>query len=77
MELRLDIDPAFMKEVQSKVGKSKATDVMREALAFYNWAATEAASGRVVTSSDSHGGQVKQAVLPGLERAYIGASAKE
>jgi hypothetical protein len=76
MELRLDIDREFMKEVQSKVGKTKATDVMREALAFYNWAATEAANGRVVASSDSNGGQVKQAVLPGLERAYSSSSAK-
>lgn len=69
MELRLNIDPAFMKEVQSKVGKSKATDVMREALALYNWAATEAANGRVIASADSKGGDVKQVVLPGLERA--------
>lgn len=68
MEIRLDIDPDFMKEVLRKVGKAKATDVMREALAFYDWAATEAQNGRVIASSDKEGGAVRQVVLPGLER---------
>ena len=69
MELRLDIDPEFLREIQNIVGKAKATDVMREALALYNWAATETANGRVIASADREGGRVRQVVLPGLENA--------
>ena len=48
MEVRLNIDDAFVKTLQDKVGRSiKATDLTRDALTLFNWAVGEVAAGRV------------------------------
>ena len=67
MEVRLDVDDAFLKKVQEKVGSSmKATDITRDALAMFNWAVEEIAAGRVILSAKADGGELHRLVTPTL-----------
>lgn len=76
MEVRLNIDDAFLKNLQEKVGGSaKATDITRDALTMFNWAIGEAAAGRVVLSTSATGEDVHRLVMPSL--AQVEAKAKE
>lgn len=67
MEVRLNIDDAFVKNLQDKVGSSvKATDLTRDALTMFNWAVGEVAAGRVVLSTSATGQEVHRLVMPTL-----------
>lgn len=67
MEVRLNIDDAFLKNLQEKVGSSaKATDITRDALTMFNWAVAEVAAGRVVLSTSATGEDVHRLVMPTL-----------
>lgn len=67
MEVRLNIDDTFLRELQEKIGASaKAVDITREALTMFNWAIEEVASGRVVLSTSATGEDVHRLVMPTL-----------
>lgn len=74
MEVRLNIDDAFLKNLQEKVGGSaKATDITRDALTMFNWAIGEVAAGRVVLSTSATGEDVHRLVMPSLAQVEIKA----
>lgn len=67
MEVRLNIDDTFLKNLQEKVGRpTKATDITRDALTIFNWAVEEVAAGRVVLSTSASGEDVHRLVMPTL-----------
>ncbi|MES2040081.1 MAG: hypothetical protein V4495_19875 [Pseudomonadota bacterium] len=67
MEVRLNIDDTFLKNIQEKVGGSvKGTDITRDALTIFNWAVEEVAAGRVVLSTNASGEDVHRLVMPSL-----------
>lgn len=70
MEIRLNIDDAFLKNMQEKIGGGmKATDITRDALTIFNWAVEEAAKGRAVLSVDQATGEnVHRLVMPTLSQ---------
>jgi hypothetical protein len=67
MRVRLDIDDAFLREMQCKLG-SQATlaDLVSEGLTMLRWAVNETAAGRVVLSTNSAGTELKRLVLPAI-----------
>jgi hypothetical protein len=67
MRVRLDIDDAFLKEMQCKLGsQTSLTDLVSEGLTMLRWAVNETAAGRVVISTSSAGTELKRLVLPAL-----------
>lgn len=68
MEVRINVDDEFMKQLQEKIGPtaSKATDITRDALGIFNWAVGEVAAGRVVLSTNKDGEEVHRLVTPTL-----------
>ena len=70
MEVRLNIDDAFLKNMQEKMGGTpKATDITRDALTIFNWAVEEAAKGRTVLSVNKATGEdVHRLIMPSLSQ---------
>jgi hypothetical protein len=69
-ELRLQIDDSFLQDLRIKLRRNaKASEIVRDALTVYNWAAEERANGRFVVSMDADGGDMARLVLPALEQA--------
>ena len=70
MEVRMNIDDAFLKNMQEKMGGSvKATDITRDALTIFNWAVEEAAKGRTVLSANKETGEdVHRLIMPSLSQ---------
>ena len=66
-ELRVQVDDAFMKNLQEKLGTNKTTDIARDALTLLNWAVEEKAAGRDIASS-SGGDLHARLAMPSLER---------
>ncbi len=74
MEVRFNIDEAFLRNLQEKVGGSaKATDITKDALTIFNWAVGEAAAGRVVLSTNAAGEDVHRLVMPTLTQVEVRA----
>ena len=69
MEVRLTLDDDVIKKMMDKTGVSKATDLTKDAMTMLHWAIEEAASGRVVLSTDSDGQNVQRLVMPTLSKA--------
>ena len=69
MEVRLTLDDDVIKKMMEKTGVSKATDLTKDAMTMLHWAIEEAASGRVVLSTDSDGQNVQRLVMPTLSKA--------
>jgi hypothetical protein len=69
MEIRINVDDAFLRNLQDKIGNSpQATDIVRDALTILNWAIGEVADGRVLLSSSACGDDVHRLVMPTLCR---------
>ena len=70
MEVRLNIDDEFLKNIQEKMGTTaKATDITRDALTIFNWAVEEAAKGRAVLSVDKESGEdIHRLIMPSLSQ---------
>jgi len=70
MEVRLNIDDDFLKNIQEKMGGSaKASDITRDALTIFNWAVEEAAKGRAVLSVDKESGEdIHRLIMPSLSQ---------
>ena len=71
MEIRFEIDDAFVKDLQSKLdskqlGRASEIRIMRDALALFKWAVDETNNGRIVMSSTPNGTDIKRVVMPAL-----------
>lgn len=69
-ELRLQIDDRFLRDLRINLrSNAKATEIVRDALTLYNWAAEERANGRLILSSKPDGSDFARLVMPALEQA--------
>jgi len=69
-ELRLQIEDDFLKDLRGKLGSNtKASEIVRDALTVYNWAAEERVAGRLIMSIEPDGTDPARLVLAPLERA--------
>jgi hypothetical protein len=72
MELRMEMDNAFIEDLQGKLGagdrRLRATDVAREAFTILNWAVHERERGRVILSADPDGQRVERLAMLRLDR---------
>lgn len=68
MEIRLNIDDDFIKNLKDKLNESKISTITTDALTILNWAADEAKNGRVILSTDKEGENVKQLAMPSLDK---------
>jgi hypothetical protein len=67
VEVRLNIDDAFIKGLEEKVGRPlNANDLIRDALTMFNWAIQDVASGRVIVSTNAAGEDVHRLTMPTL-----------
>ncbi|OIQ82440.1 hypothetical protein GALL_357730 [mine drainage metagenome] len=78
MHIRLNIDDAFMRDLQDKVGgTTPVADLARDAFAVLRWTVDEVARGRVVLSADCRGCELHRLVMPTLDRVEARARASE
>ena len=71
-EVRLQIPDSVIAEIQKKLGTDiKATDIAKDAVALYNWAATERAQGNYILSSDPQGDKMTRLAMPSIEQAAV------
>jgi len=69
MEVRLNIDDSFLKDLQEKIGGSpNASELTRDALTMFNWAVQEVAAGRVLLSTSATGEDLHRLVMPTLNQ---------
>lgn len=68
MEIRINIDDDFMKNLSKNLGDLKTSKITTEALTILNWAVEEAKNGRVILSTDKKGEDVKQLAMPVLDK---------
>jgi hypothetical protein len=67
MEIRVEVDDEFAKNLQDKLGTKKATDIARAALTLLNWAVDEVSQGRVILSRDRDGNDLHRLAMPILD----------
>jgi capsule polysaccharide export protein KpsC/LpsZ len=68
--LRIAIDDEFLQTLRINLGSNmKPTEMIRDALAVYNWAAAERRKGRLIVSSDESGTDLAQLKYPPLDNA--------
>ncbi len=68
LEVRFTIDQDFMKELSSRVGETRATEITRSALTLLDWASQETSQGRVILSAKPDGTEVHRLALPTLTK---------
>ncbi len=68
-EIRINVDDAFLNELKGKLGVSKSSEVVQQALAMLNWGADNAIAGRDIMSADASRSDLEKVVLPGLAKA--------
>jgi hypothetical protein len=68
MEIRLNVDDDYIKDLQTKLGE-KGPDLTRSALTLLNWAVGEVTKNRVILSTNEEGKDVHKLVMPSLETA--------
>ena len=66
-EVRFQVDDAFLRNLQEKLGTSKSTDVARDALTLLDWAVQEKLAGRDIASTDDGSVHAKLA-MPSLQK---------
>ena len=73
IELRMRVREALLDEMRGLTGDPdlKATDLVREALTLFRWAANERAEGRTILSGNAEGEVKYRLVLPSLERVPL------
>jgi hypothetical protein len=85
MEIRVEVDDEFAKNLQSMLGTKKSTEIARAALTLLNWAVDEVSRGRVILSGDRDGNDLHKLAMPILDsvkiyrpmvRGYVTSSAK-
>ena len=76
MQIRLNLDEAFLRALQRKVGDApRVADLVKDAFTILNWAIDEAARGRVVLSASRRGDELHRLVMPTLARIEARARA--
>lgn len=73
-EVRFLLETKYLDTLKERIGKEKATDVMRTALAILDWATEEAEKGRMIFSATEQGEEVHRLVMPELLYAKAFAS---
>jgi hypothetical protein len=68
-EIRLTVDEQFIDGLKKDTGIDKASQLTSDALTLLKWAVGEVKKGRVLISTDEHGGDAKRIVMPALEMA--------
>lgn len=69
-EIRLNIPDNVIADIQQKLGSNiKATDIAKDAVTLFNWAAAERAKGNLILSSDEQGDKMTRLAMPSLEQA--------
>jgi hypothetical protein len=71
-EVRFQVDDAFLRNLQEKLGTSKSTDIARDALTLLNWAVAEKSAGRDIASAQDGNVHAKLA-MPSLEKVKVGS----
>lgn len=71
MEIRVEVDDEFAKDLQFKLGTKKSTEIARAALTLLNWAVDEVSQGRVIFSGDRDGKDLHRLAMPILENVKI------
>ena len=67
-ELRLQIPDETLRAIQDKLGtNTKFTDIARDAITLFNWAAGDKAKGNLILSSNEDGTQMTRLAMPSLE----------
>ena len=56
MDVSVDIQRAFMKELQRKLDNAKASAIAREGISLFDWAVNEMIKGRKIVSLDQEQG---------------------
>jgi hypothetical protein len=74
-EVRVQIPDDVVKQIQDKLGDIKVTDIVKDAVTMFNWAADERSKGRVILTSDEEGGKMTRLAMPSLEGARKAKSA--
>lgn len=72
VNLRMELDDGFIKNVQSLVPLLSATNLAREAFTILNWAIHERRRGRVIFSATPEGQDVERLAMPVLEQITPG-----
>lgn len=68
MELRLKIDDEFIETLKDNLNGLKTKQITEDALTLLNWAASETKSGRLIVSTNSEGDEIRELVMPSLEK---------
>jgi hypothetical protein len=66
-EVRFQVDDAFLKNLQDKLGTPKTTDIAKDALTLLNWAIAQKLAGRDVASAQD-GNVHATLAMPSLDR---------
>jgi len=68
-EMRLYIPDEVVEHFQKILGPyARPTDIVKDAITFYNWAVNERAKGNIILSSDQNFEHMTRIALPSLER---------
>ena len=70
-EVRLTIEDAFLDDLRADLRSpsAKTSDLVRDALTLYGWAARERASGRAILSAADDLSNMTRLAMPALEKA--------
>lgn len=68
MEIRLKIDDEFAESLKENLNGLKTKQMTEDALTLLNWVASETKKGRVIISSSPDGEDIKELVMPSLDR---------
>jgi len=71
MEIRVEVDDEFARNLQFALGTKKATEIARTALTLLNWAVDEVSQGRVIFSGDRDGTNLHKLAMPVLANVKI------
>jgi hypothetical protein len=67
MELRFQVDDAFVNNIKDRAGYKSVTELARDALTLLEWATSESAHGRYILSGAVGGGNLVRLAMPRLE----------
>ena len=69
-DLRVQFPDDFLARLRSYLGAdTKATEIVKDALTVYAWAAEERSKGRLILSSNSDGADFVRLAMPSLDQA--------
>jgi hypothetical protein len=70
LNIQLSVDDDFIRQLRANLGSgAKASELIRDALAVYNWAAQERRNGRLILSATPSGDEFVELTYPPLDNA--------